>query len=82
MGAVYRVHHVQLQKEMALKTFRSHNLSQEVWKRFQREAQAIARLRHPNIVEVFDFGVTENKLPYYTMALLKGESLAEDSGSL
>ncbi len=77
MGAVYKVHHVLLLKDMALKTFRSHNLSAEVWLRFQREAQAIAKLKHRNIVEVFDFGIADGKLPYYTMSLLSGESLAE-----
>jgi serine/threonine protein kinase len=77
MGAVYKVHHLLLQKEMALKTFRSHSLSQEAWHRFQREAQAIARLKHKNIVEVFDFGIAQTRLPYYTMELLAGESLAD-----
>jgi len=77
MGAVYLVHHLLLQKDMALKTFLSQDLSPEAWQRFQREAQAIARLKHRNIVEVFDFGVMEGRLPYYTMSLLEGESLAE-----
>jgi serine/threonine protein kinase len=77
MGAVYKVHHLLLQKDMALKTFRSHNLSQDVWQRFQQEARSIARLKHKNIVEVFDFGFAEEGLPYYTMSLLSGESLAE-----
>ncbi|MBS1998618.1 MAG: protein kinase, partial [Cyanobacteria bacterium SZAS LIN-2] len=77
MGAVYKVRHLLLQKDMALKTFRSHSLSAESWQRFQLEARAIARLKHKNIVEVFDFGIAQNDLPYYTMELLEGESLAE-----
>lgn len=77
MGAIYKVHHVLLQKEMALKTFRSHGLSQDSWQRFQREAQAIAKLQHKNIVDVFDFGIVEEGLPYYTMELLTGQSLAD-----
>ncbi len=77
MGAIYKVHHMQLRKDMALKTFASRNLSSESWHRFQREAQSIAKLKHKNIVEVFDFGIIQNELPYYTMTLLKGESLAE-----
>jgi serine/threonine protein kinase len=77
MGSVYRVRHLLLDKEMALKTFRRATLSPDVWQRFQREAQAIARLTHLNIVQVFDFGIAEGNAPYYTMALLEGESLAE-----
>jgi len=75
MGAVYRAHHLLLQKYVALKTFRTNNLTEEGWQRFRREAQSIARLKHKNIVEVFDFGIAEDNLPYYTMSLLQGESL-------
>src|ERR1700679_4262541 len=77
MGAVYKAHHLLLNKEVALKTFRSASLTADSWNRFQREAQAIARLDHPNIVKVFDFGVGEDNVPYYTMECLSGESLAE-----
>lgn len=77
MGAVYRVDHLLLNRQMALKTFRTNNLSEESWLRFQREAQSIAKLEHPNIIKVYDFGVLEGNLPYYTMELLSGKSLAE-----
>jgi serine/threonine-protein kinase len=77
MGAVYKAHHLMLNKDVALKTFRSPNLTDDTWQRFQREAQAIARLSHINIVQVFDFGVGENNVPYYTMECLTGESLAD-----
>src|SRR5208283_6138548 len=76
MGAVYKAHHLTLNKEVALKTFKSSKLSEDSWKRFQREAQAIGRLDHVNIVHVFDFGVGEDNVPYYTMECLSGESLA------
>lgn len=75
MGSVFSVLHVLLYKEMALKTFRTADLSTEAWQRFQREAQAIGKLAHPNIIQVFDFGVSEQNFPYYTMELLDGESL-------
>ncbi|MBS2006990.1 MAG: serine/threonine protein kinase [Cyanobacteria bacterium SZAS TMP-1] len=77
MGSVYRAHHLMLDKEVALKTFRSPNLTEESWNRFQREAQAIAKLNHPNIVQVFDFGVSEDNVPYYTMECLVGEALSD-----
>jgi len=77
MGAVYKAQHLFLNKEVALKTFRSANLTEESWIRFQREAQAIALLTHQNIVQAFDFGVGEDNVPYYTMECLSGESLAD-----
>jgi serine/threonine protein kinase len=77
MGAVYRAHHLLLDKDVALKTFRSGNLSQEAHLRFQREAQAIARLDHKNVVQVYDFGSSGNGVPYYTMEYLVGVSLAD-----
>jgi serine/threonine protein kinase len=77
MGSVYKVHHELLQKDMALKTICARSLSSEAWQRFQREAQAVAKLRHKNIVEVFDFGIADGQLPYYTMELLEGETLAQ-----
>jgi serine/threonine-protein kinase len=77
MGAVYKAHHLMLNKDVALKTFLSPNLTGDSWQRFQREAKAIASLSHNNIVQVFDFGVGDNNVPYYTMEYLRGESLAE-----
>lgn len=77
MGAVYLAHHMALNKEVALKTFLSGHFSQESCLRFQREAQAIAKLEHPNIIQVYDFGYPQNDMPYYTMEYLRGESLAD-----
>lgn len=81
MGAIYRALHMQLDKEVALKTFMTGEISPEAWLRFQREARAIAKLDDINIVKVFDFGIGENNLPYYTMELLDGQSLAEKLAS-
>jgi serine/threonine-protein kinase len=47
-------------------------ISEEAARRFEREAQAIARLRSPHTIEVFDFGVAENGAFYYAMELLDG----------
>lgn len=74
MGAVYHVYHLLLDKEMALKTFRSRQIEKDAAQRFELEARAIAKLSHKNIVQVFDFGVTEGR-PFYTMELLSGYSL-------
>lgn len=77
MGAVYKAKHLTLNKAVALKTFQTTRLSEDDRERFHREAKVIARLRHENIVEVYDSGIDENNTPYYTMELLQGESLAD-----
>ncbi len=77
MGAVYQVRHIQLQRDEALKTLKKRDLDMDLWQRFQREAQAIAKLNCLQIVHVFDFGIGEKNVPFYTMELLDGQSLAE-----
>ena len=77
MGAVYKAHHKLLDKIVALKTFKTSQIDEETIARFQREARALAKLSHPNVVQIFDYGTTESKMPYYTMEFLEGESLAD-----
>lgn len=78
MGCVYLAQHLLLNKEVALKTFKSANLTEDERLRFQREAQAIAKLSHPNVIQVFDFGYAlGGTVPYYTMERLHGESLRQ-----
>jgi tRNA A-37 threonylcarbamoyl transferase component Bud32/tetratricopeptide (TPR) repeat protein len=76
MGAVYRVEHVMLKKELALK-FLHPELGRldEVARRFEREAEAAARLDHPNIISVTDFGRTPDGMLFLVMELLQGQSL-------
>ena len=45
--------------------------------RFEREAEAASRLRHPNTIAVFDFGRTAAGQPYYVMEFLDGSDLAQ-----
>jgi tRNA A-37 threonylcarbamoyl transferase component Bud32 len=77
MGAVYRAEHLALHKEMAVKLVHP-ELSRldEVAKRFEREAEAAARLDHPNIINVTDFGRTADGQLFLVMELLSGPSLA------
>jgi serine/threonine protein kinase/CHASE2 domain-containing sensor protein len=78
MGVVYRVRHLGLQKDFALKLIdipRSDD--QSFAKRFRTEAMVLGRLKHPNIVEVTDYGVDPrgNGLPYLVMEFLDGITL-------
>jgi len=75
MGQVYRARDTKLKREVAIKVLPEH-LAQdpETLKRFEREAQAVAAVSHPNIVAIYDFGKTEG-IAYAVTELLDGETL-------
>jgi eukaryotic-like serine/threonine-protein kinase len=77
MGHVYYVRHMMLDVEYALKTLSSDKVTELAWRRFQNEAQAIARLNHPNIVQIYNLGLHQGTLPYYAMDLLIGLDLGQ-----
>jgi tRNA A-37 threonylcarbamoyl transferase component Bud32 len=75
MAQVYRAYHPQLDRYVAVKVLRSDLVEDEEFlSRFQREARAVAALRHPNIVQVFDFDVYGD-IYYMVMELLEGDTL-------
>jgi serine/threonine-protein kinase len=75
MGEVYKAHDSVLDRHVAVKTISaSLESSPDARLRFHREAQSIARLNHPNIVTVFDFG-EEGGVVYMAMELLEGSDL-------
>ncbi len=75
MGEVFKAHDPDLDRHVALKTIVSSlESSSEARKRFHVEAKSIARLNHPNIVTVYDFG-EENGVVYMAMELLDGSDL-------
>lgn len=79
MGAVYRARHLQLDRPAAIKILRAELLADPtVSERFNREARAAARLKHPNIVAVYDFGFLPNGGAYLVMELIEGRSLREE----
>src|SRR5262249_2958240 len=76
MGVVYQARHERLDRPVAIKMLVSGvYASPAELERFHREARAVARLQHPNIVQVFDVGDCEGR-PFFTMELLEGGSLA------
>jgi eukaryotic-like serine/threonine-protein kinase len=76
MGEVWRARHRMLARPAAIKLIRpavdGSAVTDELQRRFEQEAQAIARLRSPHTVELFDFGVADNGAFYYAMELLDG----------
>jgi len=75
MAQVYRAYHPQLDRYVALKVLRSDLVEEkEFLVRFRHEAQAVAGLRHPNIVQVFDFDV-QGDIYFMVMELLQGDTL-------
>src|SRR6185295_2559738 len=51
-------------------------LAPEALGRFEREVRATTQLSHPNTVRIFDYGISDEGIPYYAMELLVGETLA------
>ena len=77
IGIIYRVRHLKLNRDTALKMLLSGGYARPVEvTRFMREAQAVAALKHPNIVQIYDVGEVDAR-PYFTMELMEGGTLAD-----
>lgn len=83
MAIVYQAYDTRLETHVAVKVIRMENLTAEsrgrALKRFEREAKALARLTHPNIVKVMDYGEFEG-MPYLVMPYLQGGTLKRRLG--
>ncbi len=75
MGVVYRAYHVQLARTGAVKLMHALTADADMIACFRREAQAIAQMRYPNILNVFDFGEYQGT-PYMIAEYVPGGSLA------
>lgn len=82
MGSVYRVDHLLLEKQFALKCLNKFQEVDASWKRFQNEAKAAQLLDHPNLLKVFDFGLLESGQPFFLMELIEGKTLGDEIKSL
>ena len=77
MGVVYRARDEQLDREVAVKVLPSGTLSDDTARRhFRKEAMALARLNHPNIETVYEFG-TQDGMDFLVMEYVPGKTLAE-----
>jgi serine/threonine protein kinase len=77
MGVVFSAYDPQLDRKVALKLLRSglQLATKDARKRLQREAQAIAQLSHPNVVNVYDVGTTDDGDLYIAMEFVEGDTL-------
>jgi serine/threonine-protein kinase len=81
MGSVHLARDPQLNRQVALKLLHA-TLDTDEWRRrFQREAKALARLDHQNIVTIFDFGEDDRGRPYIVMEYVRGRHLGEMIGT-
>src|SRR2546423_314909 len=80
MGVVYDGYDAKLKRRVAIKTILTRNLDEATAKhysmRFQREVRAVARINHPNIVQVYDFG-QEGDLAFIVMEYIQGKELKD-----
>jgi tetratricopeptide (TPR) repeat protein len=77
MGVVYRAEHVAIRKLFAIKVLRT-----DLWRnrgavdRFLHEARTVSQIRHEHVVEITDFCISDDGVPFFAMELLEGENLA------
>lgn len=83
MGVIYRAYQKNSQRVVALKRIlRLHTESRETIARFRTEAATVAKLRHSNILPIYDVGYTDDGLPFFTMKYAAGGSLLEAASAL
>ena len=80
MATVYKAHHAALDRDVAIKVLPDFFAEDEAYReRFQQEARSVAHLKHPNILNVFDFG-QERGITYLVLELVEGGTLADRLG--
>ena len=83
MGVIYRARQRYSRRIVALKRVLAYQAeSPEILVRFRREAEAVAKLDHPNILAIYEVGQSEDGLPFYSMKFASGGSLREAAPTL
>ena len=78
MGAVYEAEQESPQRTVALKVIRAGYATGEMLRRFENEAQALGRLHHPGIAQIYEAGMADTPIgrqPYFAMEMVQGETL-------
>lgn len=78
MGSVYRVEHLFMNQQYALKCLNKCQRNDINWRRFENEAKAANMLDHANLLRVFEFGLLPGGRPYFLMELVNGVTLADE----
>jgi eukaryotic-like serine/threonine-protein kinase len=79
MGAVYLAEHSAIEKQLALKVLHPEYATKgDIVTRFQQEAISASRIKHPNVLEVFDFGQLDDGSFFLAMEFLEGNDLADE----
>lgn len=78
MGSVYRVEHLFMNQQYALKCLNICQRNDINWRRFENEAKAANMLDHANLLRVFEFGLLPGGRPYFLMELVEGVTLADE----
>jgi len=78
MGSVYRVEHLLMGRQFALKCLNKFHEADASWRRFQNEAKAAHLLDHTNLLKVYEFGLLPGGQPFFLMELVEGETLADE----
>lgn len=76
-GVVYKAKQLPIGRLVAIKMLHSHLLTALVIKRFFREAKIISRFSHPNVISIFDFGISDEHKPFIVMDYVEGTALDE-----
>ncbi|MDZ4836687.1 MAG: serine/threonine-protein kinase [Candidatus Melainabacteria bacterium] len=77
MGVVYQARHLQLDRLFAIKLLEPRQMTEVNWRRFEFEAKTLAKLQHPNIVQIYNMGIDQRGCPYCVMELLHGSTISE-----
>lgn len=78
MGVVYKARHALMDRIVAIKMLQAQLISDSMSvKRFQQESQSASRISHPNVITVYDFGISPSGQPFIVMDYLQGISLAD-----
>src|ERR1700758_4078972 len=78
MGTVYEAEQENPHRTVALKVIRAGSATGEMLRRFENEAQALGRLQHPGIAQIYEAGTADTpfgKQPYFAMELVRGQTL-------
>lgn len=78
MGKVYLAEHEAIEKRIALKVLhREYSANPDVVERFKQEAISASRIKHPNVIDIFDFGQLDDGSCFIAMELLEGQDLGD-----